>query len=682
LIGVVVVNPVGSLDGGCVAPGETFPAGELMEVGVGDPVLVPVSPGAFDVHATAATTRAAEDLRTRGNDVTMGRKPAYRIGEVPSRHPHGGEQRGGPALRAMPHPPWVAIPRTVSDDAAPMRPLVRSSAPVSRGRPPFAGGLAVLVAASVFATLPASAAPAEVQLTAPTAGASLRGTVPLRATAPGADAVTFQMSRVATGPYRAIGADSTSGDGWKASWNTRSVADGTRFLRVRADGPDGRAFSSPVRIDVDNTAPEVTITASSPAFSPNGDGVKDRASVSVRLSEPAALELDVVNAAGRLVHRMQAAHHLSAGPHRFDWAGLVLKEGHWRTVQDGPLALRATAVDDAGNIGKDVGAIRVDTVAPGFHWKGVNPEPASGAAPVTLSFEAFDPGDALSISAAIWNDVKRVAFAGGITRAPGDATVAISPPSSPTPGLYRARLDLVDRAGNQAQSPFLAFRIQHPVTTTVVRGFTGVGNRIALTFDDCAFGDAWDDILDALEARGLRATFFCASSTLDGNAAQARRTIADGMSIGSHTRNHPVLTGLSAGEIRSQLQADIDAWWRIAHATPLPLFRPPYGAYDGEVLQVAGSLGFRWTTTWDVDPEDWSNIGVSEIRQRVLSHAHAGAVVVMHVKPNTAAALPGLLDALKARGYRQTALDEMLRVAGGTTGLRVGPPSWNAHRAG
>jgi peptidoglycan/xylan/chitin deacetylase (PgdA/CDA1 family) len=252
--------------------------------------------------------------------------------------------------------------------------------------------------------------------------------------------------------------------------------------------------------------------------------------------------------------------------------------------------------------------------------------------------------------------------------------VQISPPPSSPPGLYRARLTLADEAGNRTETRFLSFRIQHPVTTTVVRGFSGVGNRVALTFDDCAFGDAWTSILNALEARGLRATFFCASSTLDGNARQARRTVADGMSIGSHTRDHPVLTTLNADQIRAQLEADIDAWWRIARATPLPLFRPPYGAYDPEVLQVAGSLGFTRTVTWDVDPEDWADPGAAAIQQRVLSHAHAGMVVVMHVKPETAAALPGLLDALAARGYHQTALDEMFRVASGTTGLRLGPP--------
>jgi peptidoglycan/xylan/chitin deacetylase (PgdA/CDA1 family) len=54
----------------------------------------------------------------------------------------------------------------------------------------------------------------------------------------------------------------------------------------------------------------------------------------------------------------------------------------------------------------------------------------------------------------------------------------------------------------------------------------------------------------------------------------------------------------------------------------------------------------------------------------------------MHVKPETAAALPGLLDALAARGYQQTALDQMFRIASGTTNLRLGPPSWGRHMAG
>jgi peptidoglycan/xylan/chitin deacetylase (PgdA/CDA1 family) len=549
-----------------------------------------------------------------------------------------------------------------------MRPLVR---------------LITLLALSSALVAPgqASAAPVDVQLTAPAIGSVHAGLVVLRASALGADSVTFQFGHDAEGPFQAVGLpDTTSGDGWKTAWNSAARADGSWFLRARADAGGGSSLSDPIPIGVDNTAPAVSVSASPGAFSPNGDRVRDRVIVTAKVSEPSALRLTLTRR-GAPVHVLSDGAHVAAGVHRFEWRGLVSVRGHWRRAGDGPYAVRAVATDDAGNHGLAAGSVRVDTRAPGFRWRDVSPEPAPGTRPVTLSFESFDPGSRLAIKAAIWNHVKRVAFADGLSRAPGRAAVRITP-SSPPPGLYRARLVLVDQAGNKTVTPFRAFRIQRPVHTTVVRGFSGVGNRVALTFDDCAFGDAWTSILNSLEARGLRATFFCASSTLRANAAQARRTVADGMSIGSHTRDHPVLTTLSYAQIRAQLQADIDAWWRIARATPLPMFRPPYGAYDSEVLRAAGDLGFTRTVVWDVDPADWSDPGVAAIRQRVLSHSHPGMVVVMHVKPETAAALPGLLDALAARGLRQTPIEGMFRAASGPANLRLGPAEWGRHGSG
>jgi len=521
-----------------------------------------------------------------------------------------------------------------------------------------------------------------VQLTGPAAGSVLRAAVQLRASAPGADSVTFQVSRGSLGPFDDVATDRDAADGWRARWSTTRVADGAWYLRARADLGGDSFAGDPVKVAVDNTAPSVGLTASPAAFSPNGDHVKDRTVVKLRLSEPAAIELDVVNAVGRVVHRLVPGHGLAAGEHRFDWGGLVKIGGRWVHARDGLFGLKAIAVDDAGNRGTAAGSLRIDTRAPGFSWVGVQPEPASGSGPITLSFRVADPGPSVGVTAALWNDVRRVSFVHGLTRPPGVASVRITPPSAPPPGLYRARVVLTDQAGNRTRSAFRPLRIQHPVTSTVVRGFTAVGKRIALTFDDCIFGDAWTSILNALEARGLRATFFCASVNLDGNAAEARRTVADGMPIGSHTRDHPLLTTMSYERIRAQLQADIDAWWRIARATPLPLFRPPYGAYDADVLKAAGDLGFLHTVTWDVDPQDWSDPGVDAIRQRVLSHAHDGMIVVMHVKPETAAALPGLLDALAARGYHQTALDQMFRIGAGGSSLRYGPPSWGPHGSG
>ena len=65
-----------------------------------------------------------------------------------------------------------------------------------------------------------------------------------------------------------------------------------------------------------------------------------------------------------------------------------------------------------------------------------------------------------------------------------------------------------------------------------------------------------------------------------------------------------------------------------------------------------------------MDPRDWSAPGAGVIAQRVLSHVHPGAIVVMHLRGQTAAALPSILSGLRARGYKAVSLPELFRAAG------------------
>lgn len=96
----------------------------------------------------------------------------------------------------------------------------------------------------------------------------------------------------------------------------------------------------------------------------------------------------------------------------------------------------------------------------------------------------------------------------------------------------------------------------------------------------------------------------------------------------------------------------------------MPYFRPPYGSHGGATLAAAGSVGCSRVITWSVDPGDWSGGGSGAIASRVLSHAHSGAIVVMHVRSDTAAALPAIISGLHARGYRVVTLPELFRAAG------------------
>jgi peptidoglycan/xylan/chitin deacetylase (PgdA/CDA1 family) len=175
---------------------------------------------------------------------------------------------------------------------------------------------------------------------------------------------------------------------------------------------------------------------------------------------------------------------------------------------------------------------------------------------------------------------------------------------------------------------------------------------VALTFDDgpSAYTSA---VLDVLEREGVHATFFLVGQEVAGRAALVRRMLADGDMVGDHTWSHPDVSGggaFAAGQITSTAGA-IE---RAAGFRPC-LFRAPYGSVSSALIGLARGLGFT-TVQWDVDPRDWSLPGSGAISARVLAAVRNGSIVLLHdgggPRSQTLAALPGIVHALVARGYR------------------------------
>jgi peptidoglycan-N-acetylglucosamine deacetylase len=197
-------------------------------------------------------------------------------------------------------------------------------------------------------------------------------------------------------------------------------------------------------------------------------------------------------------------------------------------------------------------------------------------------------------------------------------------------------------------------------TTSGASGFIVVGPRwLALTFDDGPRSST-GGVLSVLGSHGVRATFFMLGAQVRGNAATARRVRAGGHQLGNHTWSHPMLAGCSDARIRLELSRTSEQI-REATGVRVRVFRPPGGSTNDRVVRVAASLGMR-QVRWTVDPMDWRNPAPSTIRQRVLSHAKTGSIVLMHDgggdRSNTVAALPGIIDTLRDRGYYLVTMDE------------------------
>jgi peptidoglycan/xylan/chitin deacetylase (PgdA/CDA1 family) len=100
----------------------------------------------------------------------------------------------------------------------------------------------------------------------------------------------------------------------------------------------------------------------------------------------------------------------------------------------------------------------------------------------------------------------------------------------------------------------------------------------------------------------------------------------------------------------------------------LPIFRPPFGGSNGEVLAAVGAAGYRYSVNWDVDTIDWRPVvndppgpTTDDIVAKVLANSRGGSIVLNHLGGyNTYAALPRVVAGLQAAGYNLVTLDELL----------------------
>jgi cellulose synthase/poly-beta-1,6-N-acetylglucosamine synthase-like glycosyltransferase/peptidoglycan/xylan/chitin deacetylase (PgdA/CDA1 family)/spore germination protein YaaH len=209
--------------------------------------------------------------------------------------------------------------------------------------------------------------------------------------------------------------------------------------------------------------------------------------------------------------------------------------------------------------------------------------------------------------------------------------------------------------------------------------------EIALTFDDGPDPRYTPAILDILKQKNVPATFFVIGKNGQANPDILRRIVNEGHEVGNHTFTHPNL-----GEIPAALtELELNATQRLIESITgrsTVLFRPPYfGDAEADTPEEvepaiqARDLGYV-IVGLRIDPGDWKpGVTVDEIIQRTVDKAQdknpetRGQVVLLHdsggERGATVAALPRLIDELRARGFRFVQVSDL----GGWTRDQVMP---------
>jgi len=312
--------------------------------------------------------------------------------------------------------------------------------------------------------------------------------------------------------------------------------------------------------------------------------------------------------------------------------------------------------------------VKIDTRPPHFAWRGITPGIIRHVEPVTLRFSIDERSGPVTLSYKVTDQYGYFAASkSGLERAAGARSIVLTTRYANgkgfVPGVYRAQITARDEAGNVTVTNPRSFRDYRAVQGGVWHSIPGSGRMVGLTFDD---GDnaAWAQILSVLERYKVHATFFPLGPYVASGPSLARRTIKDGDAIGTHGWTHSMMTRQSASQIQSEWTRAAAPWWSAAGVSPAPYCRPPYGDMNSATTAASAAIGFYRVILWDVDPRDWSSPGASVIASRVLSAVHPGAIVCMHIRTQTAQALPTILSGLKARGYKVASLPEMFHAAG------------------
>ncbi len=194
---------------------------------------------------------------------------------------------------------------------------------------------------------------------------------------------------------------------------------------------------------------------------------------------------------------------------------------------------------------------------------------------------------------------------------------------------------------------------------------------VALTFDaGNEGGGAAPQILEILRERGIHVTFFLSGHWVDHNPELAQQMLADGHELANHSYSHPDLTHLSDNQIVYELDYTDQVVSDIVGVHTRPYFRPPFGARNRHVLDVAAATGFR-SIYWSLDSGDWlPRATAGAVVAKILRYAMPGDIVVEHVGADASAdALPVILDEFALRGWKVGTVSEVLGLPPGQASI-------------
>ncbi|GKW45007.1 polysaccharide deacetylase family protein [Planococcus sp. NCCP-2050] len=176
---------------------------------------------------------------------------------------------------------------------------------------------------------------------------------------------------------------------------------------------------------------------------------------------------------------------------------------------------------------------------------------------------------------------------------------------------------------------------------------------VLLTIDDAPDKHAVE-MATTLKELDVPAIFFVNGHFLDSDEEKENlRKIHDlGFAIGNHTQTHPNLTTISDEQQKEEILAVNETVEQVIGEKP-KFFRAPHGAntdFSRALVQQEGMLLMNWSYGYDWEKQYMDPAALTDIMVNT-EFLRNGSNLLMHDREWTAAALPGIVEGLQAKGY-------------------------------
>lgn len=182
---------------------------------------------------------------------------------------------------------------------------------------------------------------------------------------------------------------------------------------------------------------------------------------------------------------------------------------------------------------------------------------------------------------------------------------------------------------------------------------------VALTFDDGPSGRYTRQLLDGLQDRGVKATFFLCGYRVKDYPDIAQRIFDEGHEIGCHGYSHKNMQTMSRRDIAGEI---VDTQSLLPEGCFPKFLRPPGGCCSDGIRQVAEARQLS-ILSWSVDPRDWATRDTVAIETAVLKNIKDGDIVLLHdMTVSSVKAALDIVDTLLEEDFEIVTASELARL--------------------